>query len=123
MMQVRTRHMRRLYHDWKTRALACKTRDGWICLHCGVRQFSVRYSASGHPYIIYLHAAHVHPDDVRYPDRDLITLCIRCHARYDVNARARAARVRIERLKHRRYLGTWYAQVTARVIAVCLVCL
>lgn len=117
MMQYRRRHMRRLYFDWKARALACKIADGWTCQQCGVKQFTVRHSSTtGNPYVVYLHAAHVHVDDPLRNDRELLTLCLTCHARYD----ARCKRVRIERLKHRRLLAPWHAWTTARTIACLL---
>ena len=109
MMKERiARHPRRYARKlstWQRRAIACKSQDHWKCLHCGVHQFKVEVSVRGVPYFVYLHAAHIHEGDTRYPGRILITLCPACHARYDAQHRERVARVRIERLKHRKLLS------------------
>jgi hypothetical protein len=95
----------KLYSDWFIRAMACKTHDNWTCQHCGVIQFTVLESVKGTPYFVYLHAAHTHEWDSMHLTRELITLCVSCHARYDAKNRAFLARVRVERLKHQQLLA------------------
>lgn len=99
------RHMRRRYpSNWEQLALACKERAGWRCEHCHVEQYALMHSAKGTPYLIYLHAAHVHHDPAN-PTPDLIALCVSCHARYDYEHRERERRVALERLRHQHLLA------------------
>lgn len=88
---------------WEALALACKERAGWRCEECGVEQFTQLVSRRGKPYIIYLHAAHVHHDKDN-PNPELRALCVACHARYDYQYKQREARVRLERMKHLKLL-------------------
>ena len=89
--------------NWQELAAACKARAGWECEHCGARQYQLMTSRKGTPYIIYLHAAHVHHDREN-PNPELLCLCISCHARYDYRHKQREANVRLERMKHLKLL-------------------
>lgn len=92
--------------QWEALAWACKERDGWACVQCGIKQYEQRVSRKGHPYFVYLHAAHKHQGDTRNQYPELITLCISCHARYDCEFREREKRVALERHKHQKLLAS-----------------
>lgn len=86
--------------NWAALARACKERANWACEQCGAKQYEIATSRTGHPYVIYLHAAHIN-HDARNPEPDLKCLCPSCHGKHDFHHRVREQRVRVERLKHR----------------------
>lgn len=91
--------------NWEALARACKDAANWTCQHCGIPQFALVESRAGKPYIIYLHAAHIHHDqDNQQPA--LIALCISCHGRYDYQHKQRVKRIELERLKHQKQLAS-----------------
>lgn len=95
---------RQLYPpNWPELAQACKERAGWQCEECGAQQYELKTSRRGTPYLIYLHAAHINHDP-HNPAPALRCLCISCHARLDYQHKQREARVRLEILKHLRFL-------------------
>ena len=98
---------RRYPPDWEQLAYACKEYAGWKCQHCHVEQFTVKLSARGTPYMIYLHAAHAHHDPAN-PQPELLALCVSCHARYDSEHRQRKQRIALERRKHQREITKRY---------------
>lgn len=97
-----TGHQRKKYPaNWEELARQCKERALWRCEHCGIAQHTTRTSKKGTPYIVYLHAAHVHQADTRNTQPELKALCISCHAHYDYQHKQREQRIELERLKHR----------------------
>lgn len=100
---MNTLQRKRYPTNWDVLASQCKERANWQCEHCGVAQFTSQVSKRGVPYYVYLHAAH-RRHDTDNPQPELIALCPTCHARYDYENKQRAARVRLERIKHLRLL-------------------
>jgi hypothetical protein len=109
MMKSRRKRRPDLYPCWEKKHDSppdlCRQRDGMKCVDCGVEQFTLRVSANGTPYLVYLHGAHVNPLD---PDYDRVepiegqrlrARCATCHARYDNYWKAR-----LEELAHQRKL-------------------
>jgi hypothetical protein len=90
--------------NWKRLSQQCKARANWQCEHCGARQYEIVTSRKGTPYFIYLHAAHRRQLDQHNPSPDLICLCVSCHAKYDYEHKQRLARIRLEQMKHLRFL-------------------
>lgn len=97
-------YRRQLYPpNWPELAQTCKERAQWECEHCGAKQYELKTSRRGTPYLIYLHAAHKNHDP-QNPNPELLCLCISCHACLDYQYKQREARVRLEILKHLRLL-------------------
>jgi hypothetical protein len=68
--------------NWEQLAYAAKERAGWMCEECLVPHGAiVRSPRTGNPYVIYLHAAHVHHDQEN-PFPVLKAVCPICDARY-----------------------------------------
>lgn len=113
---------KRLYPvAWAGLAWACKERAGWQCEHCQVAQGETRISRRGHPYIIYLQAAHKYHSERSQADAELLCLCVSCHARYDYQHDQRIAAIRLHTLKHRRLITPRrIARARARVSGGCL---
>jgi hypothetical protein len=69
--------------DWKLRAAACLARAGYRCEGCGTPHGVLRVGKrSKCPYIVYLHAAHIHHDPEN-PEAELKALCPACHMKHD----------------------------------------
>jgi 5-methylcytosine-specific restriction endonuclease McrA len=103
-----------LYPDnWPQLRLACLEGAGYRCEHCGIAHCTTLVSErTGNPYIVYLHAAHVH-HDIRNPQPQLMALCPSCHGRYDYAYKQREYQLYLERMKHRillakPWLQRWY---------------
>ena len=96
MMQ---QYRRKYPQEWEAMARACKEAAGWQCEECGAKQFELRTSRRGTPYLVYLHAAHVNHDPSNLAPQ-LKALCVSCHGRHDYQERQRAARIHLEHIKH-----------------------
>ncbi len=87
--------------NWKELSRACKDAAGWRCQRCKVRHGARRKSKRTREwYRVWLHAAHVHLHDTLNPHPLLMSLCPRCHGRYDYRLRQRENVVTSERWKH-----------------------
>lgn len=92
--------------EWPALALACKTRAGWQCEHCGVKHGSWRKSKrTGRKYRVWMQAAHKDHRERGCKDATLLCLCFTCHARMDYAAAQRLADSRLRCLKHRHLLA------------------
>lgn len=100
-MKTRKKQKPGTYPRWMHQdspANQCRERDGLKCWDCGIEQYTILIgSTSGAPYILYLHAAHVHyldPDPVSPIDgQRLRARCPRCHRLYDMHWERRAEEV------------------------------
>src|ERR1700738_2265159 len=101
-MQKKRSHHRSYAKNWKQLAAACKTHAGWKCEECQETHLTTKVSKrTGLVYSMRLHAAHIG----RYTQHPrLKALCPSCHSKMDWQRRQRNARIKLERLKHRRLL-------------------
>jgi len=76
----------RLYPaEWrkKTWKAAILEAAGNRCEGCGAPQRSIRESAEGEPYMVYLSVAHRSRYETWKKDAETMVLCLACHRRYD----------------------------------------
>ncbi len=117
-MRVRVKTHEELYPKWKNKqdspARRAKERDGNQCVQCGVEDRTLITDEAGQPlYVLYLHAAHVHPCDPQFADIEpiegqvLMALCPRCHRIYDIYWRERTAELEHQRTMHSILLQRW----------------
>jgi hypothetical protein len=108
MMRERLKGRPDLYPVWlrkvESPAKRCKERDGMQCVDCGAQDRTLAENAQGEPYMLYLHAAHLHPLD---PDpvepiagQRLRARCPRHHRCYDLHWQRREAEVEHQRTMH-----------------------
>lgn len=108
MMRKRQKQKAAIYPKWghqESPANQCRERDGLACFDCGVEQYTILISATtGAPYILYLHASHLHPLD---PDpvepiegQRLRARCPRCHRLYDMDWQRREDETEHQRRLH-----------------------
>lgn len=53
------------------------------CFGCGVENRTLAFNGEGELYIIYLHIAHVFRHEKTLENAYLVSLCPKCHARFD----------------------------------------
>jgi hypothetical protein len=87
------------------------------CLRCGVCNRSIAYNSDGEIYVIFLHNAHVFPDQKDLEDAPTILLCPRCHWFYD-KPRSRQTPEGREDWRFIGYVAQLFIEISARE-AIC----
>jgi hypothetical protein len=125
-MRVRQKTHQHLYPNWKRKespARQAKIRDGLVCVDCGMADRTLILDEDGKPaYMLYLHAAHLHPLDSDFQRVEPIdgqrtrARCPHHHRLYDLKWEAIELQLAEYREAHARIPAAWLTQRFVTVV-------